>query len=226
MKRTPEPELMNTPEQAAAYAGNDLDNAYWLFMQCFRKYFAGLEPNEAILDLGCGPAAIALRLARLFPNCEIHGVDGAPHMLARAQAAVQQAGLKKQIHLYQGILPEKLPLPQNAYPVVISNSFLHHLADPMVLWNAIDAYGRPGAAILIIDLVRPQTESEARRWVDRYLPEAPAILREDMLLSLHAAFTLDEIAAQLREAQLADSLSLTMATPFQCAVYGYLKSCT
>jgi hypothetical protein len=44
-----------------------------------------------------------------------------------------------------------------------------------------------------------------------------------MLLSLRAAFTLDEVAAQLQQANLADSLTLTKATPFQFAAYGYLN---
>ncbi len=63
MKRIPEPELMDSPRQAAAYAGFALDSAYWLFMQLFNRYFPGLSPKSTILNLGCGPAAIPLRLA-------------------------------------------------------------------------------------------------------------------------------------------------------------------
>ena len=69
--------------------GGDLDNAYWLFVQLFRKYFPDLMPNDAILDLGCGPAAIPLRLARLFRTCQVHCVDGAACMLAQGKQAVQ-----------------------------------------------------------------------------------------------------------------------------------------
>jgi len=43
-----------------------------------------------------------------------------------------------------------------------------------------------------------------------------------MLHSLRAAFTLDEIATQLQKAGLCEILTLTMATPFQFAVYGQL----
>jgi SAM-dependent methyltransferase len=133
MKRIPETELMNDPEQVATYAGHYLDNAFWLFVQCFHKYFPDLIPRDAILDLGCGPAAIPLRLAKLFPHCEIHGVEGAPRMLAYGKEAVQREGLEGQVHLFQGILPNTFHLPREHYEVVISNSFLHHLVDPMVL---------------------------------------------------------------------------------------------
>lgn len=222
MRRTPEPELMNDAEQAAAYAGSALDNAYWLFEQLFHKYFPGQIENKAILDLGCGPAAIPLRLARHCDTCEIHCVDGAAHMLAEGKKAAQSENLEERVLFFHGILPDKLPLPRNHYEVVISNSFLHHLTDPMILWQAIHEYGLPQAAILIIDLLRPTSEEAARRIVDNYLPDGSPLLRHDMLLSLRAAFTLEEVRAQLGQAGLAEDLTLTMATPFQFAAHGHL----
>jgi ubiquinone/menaquinone biosynthesis C-methylase UbiE len=223
MKRILEPELMNDPEQAAAYAGPDLNNVFWLFVQFFHKYFPDLIPNDAILDLGCGPGAIPLRLAKIFPNCELHCVDGAAHMLAQGKEAALREDLENQVLFFHGILPDKLSLPRNRYSVIISNSFLHHLADPMILWDAIHKYCLPNAAILIMDLLRPISEENARRMVDKYAPNSQPSLRQDMLLSLGAAFTLDEIAVQLQQAGLADRLTLTKATPFQFAVYGRLS---
>lgn len=223
MQRVPEPELMNDAEQAAAYAGSALDNAYWLFVQLFHKYFPAPVANKAILDLGCGPAAIPLRLARHFNSCEIHCVDGAAHMLAEGKKAAQREDLEDRVLFFQGTLPDKLPLPHNRYEIVISNSFLHHLAEPRILWQAIHQYCLPKASILIIDLLRPKNEQEARRIVDSYLPDGSPLLRHDMLLSLRAAFTLDEVRAQLRQAGLAEDLTLTMATPFQFAAHGQLN---
>jgi ubiquinone/menaquinone biosynthesis C-methylase UbiE len=223
MKRVTEPELMNDPRQAAAYAGGDLDNAYWLFMQLFHKYFPDLVPNDAILDLGCGPAAIPLRLAKLFRNCQIHCVDGAPQMLSQGKQAVQRERLAEQVHFFHGNLPDKLPLPRDRYEMVISNSFLHHLSDPMILWNAIREYCLPGGAVLIVDLLRPTSEEKAQLLVDQYMPDAPPLLRQDMLLSLHAAYTIDEVKAQLEQANLTKYISLSMTTTFQFAAYGYLE---
>lgn len=223
MQRIPEPELMDDPQQVAVYADRYLDDACWLFVQRLRKYFPGLVPSDAILDLGCGPAVIPRRLARLFPHCEIHGVDGAPRMLAYGREAVQREGLGEQVYLFHGILPDEFPLPRKQYGVIISNSFLHHLADPLILWNAIRKYGLPHAAILIIDLLRPANEALAEAVIDTYIAEAPPLLRQDMCLSLQAAYTLDEVRAQLEEANLAEKLTLAMASPFQFAAYGYLS---
>jgi ubiquinone/menaquinone biosynthesis C-methylase UbiE len=222
MMRIPEPALMNDSKQATAYAGKDLDNAYWLFVQLLRKYFPDLVPNDAILDLGCGPAAIPLRLAKLFRHCQIHCVDGAAQMLIQGKQAVQREGLEEQVHFFLGNLPDKLPLPQDRYEMVISNSFLHHLTDPMILWNAIRDYSLPGGAILIVDLLRPTSEEEAQLLVNQYLPDAPQLLQQDMLLSLRAAYTLDEVKAQLEQANLTKNITLTMPTTFQFAAYGYI----
>lgn len=223
MQRVPEPALMNDPEQVAAYAGRDLDSAYWLFVQCFHKYFPGLVPDGAILDLGCGPAAIPLRLARLFPNCEIHGVDGSPHMLAHGRQAVKRENLEHQVQLIHGILPDRFRMPRSRYEVIISNSFLHHLADPMILWNALHDYSLPNAAILIVDLIRPTSAEHSCVVVEKYMPDAPPLLRQDMMHSLGAAFTMDEVASQLQRAGLAGSLCLTMVSPLQFAVHGTLR---
>ena len=223
MMRVPEPALMNDPKQATAYAGKDLDNAYWLFVQLLRKYFPGLAPNDAILDLGCGPAAIPLRLAKLFRHCQIHCVDGAAQMLIQGKQAVQLEGLEEQVHFFHGNLPDKLPLPQDRYEMVISNSFLHHLTDPMILWSAIRDYCLPGGAILIVDLLRPTSEEKAQLLVDQYIPDAPPLLQQDMLISLRAAYTLEEVEAQLEQANLTKNITLTMPTTFQFAAYGYLE---
>jgi len=223
MKRVPEPALMNDPRQAAAYAGRGLDNAYWLFMQLFHKYFPDLVPKEAILDLGCGPAAIPLRLAKHFRNCQIHCVDAAPQMLIQGEQAVQRERLEEQVHFFHGNLPDKLPLPQDRYEMVISNSLLHHLTDPMILWDAIRDYCLPGGAIFIVDLLRPTSEEKAQLLVDQYMPDAPPLLRQDMLRSLLAAYTIDEVKAQLKQANHTKNITLSMTTTFQFAAYGYLE---
>jgi hypothetical protein len=81
----------------------------------------------------------------------------------------------------------------------------------------------PNAAVLIMDLLRPVSEESARLMIDKYVPNSHPSLRQDMLVSLGAAFTLDEVAVQLQQAGLAECLTLTKATPFQFAVYGHLS---
>ena len=144
-------------------------------------------------------------------------------MLIQGKQAVQLEGLEEQVHFFHGNLPDKLPLPQDRYEMVISNSFLHHLTDPMILWSAIRDYCLPGGAILIVDLLRPTSEEKAQLLVDQYIPDAPPLLQQDMLISLRAAYTLEEVEAQLEQANLTKNITLTMPTTFQFAAYGYLE---
>lgn len=222
MKRVLEPGLMDDPEQVAAYAGHAPDDAYWVFEQCFRRLLADSEPDWTILDLGCGPADIPIRLAKLFPDSIIHGVDGSRQMLQYGREAVQREGLEHQVLLIHGVLPNDVVLPRSRYEVVVSNSFLHHLEDPMIMWDSLRRYGQGGAAVLVIDLIRPSSYSQAVSIVEKYMADAPRILRQDMIDSLCAAFTMEEVEAQLQDADIAANLQLKRVTPFQFAVQGRL----
>jgi SAM-dependent methyltransferase len=201
MKRIPEPELMEEAEQAAAYAAADFAEANSLFVDLFDEAFPGEALNGWVLDLGCGPADIPLRMAGRFPNARFQGVDGSSAMLDHARRAWEVAGLSDRGVFIQARVPGD-PLPRPSYDAVISNSLLHHLADPGVLWSAVSRYAGPGAPVLVMDLVRPPNAVDADRLVDRYAEGAPDVLRRDFRASLHAAFEVDEVAQQLREAGL------------------------
>ena len=177
MKRISELELMEDPEQALAYARADFSEPHQMFMDCLARHFPDLTPHR-VLDLGCGPADIILRFGRAYPSCELTGVDGAEAMLALGKEAVKQAGMEGRINLVLGRLPGA-SLPFQAFDTVISNSLLHHLSDPMALWEAIKAHARPGAAVFVMDLVRPETRAQARSLVEENAGGEPEILKRD-----------------------------------------------
>ena len=85
MERTPEPELMNDAEQAAAYAFADFEEPHSRFIELFRETFPAEVVAGAVLDLGCGPGDITIRFVHAFPECVVHGVDGAVAMLAHGR---------------------------------------------------------------------------------------------------------------------------------------------
>lgn len=198
MQRVPEPELMNDKAQAEAYACADFAIPHNHFIELFREKFPGLEINEAVLDLGCGPADISRRFVQAYPACHVHGVDGAQAMLEFGQQLNEQSGLSHRIQLIEACLPG-VTLPRNHYHVIISNSLLHHLHDPYVLWKTIAQHARPFAHVFIMDLVRPQSEDEARKLRDLYAADEPPVLQQDFYNSLLAAFTPQEVQQQLEQ---------------------------
>lgn len=220
MKRIPEPELMDEAAQARAYAEADFSAPHQRFIELFREQFPGLEPQGGVLDLGCGPGDITRRFARTFPSCSVHGLDGAAAMLRHAEALQQGSGLETRIRYIHGYLPGAA-LPLERYATIISNSLLHHLADPMVLWHSIIRHGAPGAAVFVMDLRRPDSRAAAGAMVGLYAAGEPEVLRHDFFHSLLAAYTPEEVAAQLAAAGL--RLAVTVVSDRHFTVSGYLS---
>lgn len=221
MERVPEPELMDTPEQARAYAEADFEEPHSQFIVEFRNLFPGVEADGAVLDLGCGPADIAIRFARAFPGARVLGFDAGPNMLQLGREAVAAAGLASRVRLVQGHLPEDEP-PGCPYDAIISNSLLHHLDDPLSLWEAVNRYGTAGTRVFIMDLCRPDSPDEVQQMVDKYAGDEPEILREDFGNSLRAAYRTDEVGVQLESAGLG-YLRISEPTDRHLAVSGTLK---
>lgn len=220
MERVPETELMDDAVQAAAYAQADFEEPHARFVELFRETFPNELIRGTVLDLGCGPADITLRFVRAYPDCAMHGVDGAEAMLAHGRDRLRLEGLAERVRLIHGYLPGVV-LPQAEYSAVISNSLLHHLRDPMVLWNAVKTHAKPGAPVFVMDLRRPSSRSHAQALVAEYAANEPPILRHDFFHSLLAAYVPDEVAAQLRQAGLA-SLEVKEVSDRHLLVYGRL----
>jgi trans-aconitate methyltransferase len=201
MKRIAEPELMDSEAQTLAYAQADFEEANTLFADNFLDRFAGLGPTGQMADLGCGPGDIAIRLAMALPGWQVTGIDAGENMLRRARERLESESLGERVNFRLAYLPDP-SLPKKTWDAVISNSLLHHLPDPLVLWESISGLGVDGAAVQVMDLVRPDSATAARDLVDRYADGAPEILREDFYNSLLAAYTISEIQEQLAQAKL------------------------
>ncbi|MGH8559992.1 MAG: class I SAM-dependent methyltransferase [Methylococcales bacterium] len=202
MKRILESELMEDEDQVKAYAEADFEEPHGHFIKLFEGTFSDREIEGFVLDLGCGPGDISFRFAASFPDCALHAVDGSATMLEYARHRLgRTASMRKRITFFEGLLPHP-HLPENHYDYLISNSLLHHLPDPDILWSVIKQYSRTGSGIFIMDLLRPENAQTANRMVESYAANEPEVLRRDFYNSLLAAFTLEEISDQLRKHDL------------------------
>ncbi len=200
MKRIPEPELMDSPAQVDAYAAADFEEGNRAFAA--RAADALIDrPAGTLIDLGCGPGDICRRLAEALPDWAIEGLDAGPNMLRTAERETADSPHVDRIRYRLARLPHSA-LPPAGYRAVVSNSLLHHLPDPDALWQSIARLAAPGAYVQVMDLDRPDDETTARSLVDAYAWDEPEILREDFFNSLCAAWTAEEVADQLAEADL------------------------
>lgn len=223
MERVPEPELMNDEAQARAYAEADFAEPHDMFVRLFRETWPQLANTATrVLDLGCGPADISCRFALACTGCHIDAVDGAGAMLEHGRRLAGRYGVADRIAFFQCHLPVQLP-PRRDYPVIISNSLLHHLAEPGVLWHTIRQCAAPRASVFVMDLMRPDSDAAARTMVDHYAGDEPPILQHDFYHSLLAAYTLDEVRDQLRACGLQDSLQVRAVSDRHFLVSGTLE---
>ncbi|WP_018860949.1 MULTISPECIES: trans-aconitate 2-methyltransferase [unclassified Thioalkalivibrio] len=221
--RRPEPELMLEQEQARAYAEADFATPHEGFVDAFAEAFPG-PISGPVLDLGCGPGDVSLRFAARYPACEVDGLDGAPAMLAAGDVLMADHPAAPRVHLAEGCLPAARG-PRAPYATIISNSLLHHLHDPTVLWQAIRRDGASGAAVFVMDLRRPNSETAVKALVAEYAANDPDVLRRDFEHSLHAAFTPDEVRAQLADAGL-DGFTVRATSDRHMIIFGQLPEAT
>ena len=95
------------------------------------------------------------------------------------------------------------------------------LLDPQALWSEVRRLGKPGAAVFVMDLVRPDSPFEAREIVERVAGKEHPVLKEDFYNSLCAAFTVSEVRGQLESAGL--PLTVEQATARHMRIKGILR---
>jgi SAM-dependent methyltransferase len=220
MQRVPEPELMDEFEQARAYALADFAEPNQRFVDAYAARFPDFS-SGTVLDLGCGPGDIVFRFAERWPGLTVHGLDGSAAMLQFAAARLyEQPRLQGRVQFVQGLLPGA-QLPLSRYDAIVSNSLLHHLHEPGVLWRSVRELGAPGAPVLVMDLYRPETPGAAQEIVEAYAGEEPEVLKRDFYNSLCAAFTPGEVRRQLDDCGLG-ALDVSTVSDRHLLVYGRL----
>ena len=225
--RIPEPEVMNDPLQVDAYAAADFSGTDQAMVERIDKLLkssgASFRAHARLLDLGCGPGNISSRLAQRWPMCSVLGLDAADRMIAVADDRRLAAGLSRERLRYEQAL---LPIHQVDKPadLIVSNSLLHHLHDPQQLWSSLIPLASLHCLVLHRDLRRPDSQASIDRLCQCHVADAPLVLQRDYRASLHAAFSLEEVKAQLRLAGL-EHLQVVAVEDRYLEVSGWITGC-
>ncbi|MFP4355443.1 MAG: class I SAM-dependent methyltransferase [Phycisphaerae bacterium] len=218
MQRKPEPELMDLPAEAAAYAEADFSRENSAFVEGLCQLARDVETARCV-DLGAGPADIPVRIARTLSGWHITAVDAAGAMLRLARHRIEAESLSHRISLLQADA-SRTGLDSDSFDVLISNSILHHVADPIDFWHEAARLVRPGGLVFLRDLLRPESEARARELVECYAGQATDLLKEEFYRSLLAAYLPEEIEDQLRRAHLS-GLKVRTVTDRHVDVFGH-----
>jgi ubiquinone/menaquinone biosynthesis C-methylase UbiE len=123
-----------------------------LFGSLFRPIAADIAavgpPSARILEVGCGPGHLSVRLARDH-DLDVTGVDLDPRMIDRAQAdADRDAGELRQPRFIVGDVAA-LPFDDASFDLVVSTFSMHHWSDPPSGLREISRVLRPDGKALI-----------------------------------------------------------------------------
>lgn len=105
------------------------------------------------------------------------------------------------------------------YEAIVSNSLLHHLHKPNLLWDLIVEHSLQGTIIFVADLFRPRSRQEAERLVNAHMGGEPEILTRDFFNFLMATFEPVQVEAQPSEAGLTE-LRIRTVSDIHLLVYG------
>ena len=198
MERVTEPEVMDSPQEAIEYDAMDFTDVN----TDFAERAVELGPLEGlILDAGTGPARIPILLCQRRPQWRVIGIDLAQSMLDIGLKNIKDVGLQQQIEL-ELVDAKRLPYPDAHFDMVVSNSLIHHLPNPLPFLRELKRVLKPNGAIFLRDLMRPASEEILHAIVDRVVGECNDHQRQLFQDSLYAAFTLDEVKDMVQQASL------------------------
>lgn len=191
IERILEPEVMDDELEAEEYDRMDFTDVNTDFATLASK-LGDSNSQIKVLDIGTGTAHIPLILSEIRPQWQMIGVDLADSMLKLGQKNLELAGKSAQISL-QLIDGKKMPYEDDSFDLVITNSLVHHIPNPLDLFLEIDRVVKVDGSILIRDLLRPNSIAEIEQIVQKANLDYSPRQKQLFFDSLHAALTLAEI---------------------------------
>lgn len=122
-----------------------------------RSIAAEAPDGGTVVDLGCGPGEILVRLAALAPSLDLTGVDVDADMVARAErkAAARFSRADTRRPQFSVADAGALPFADDSIDLVVSSYAVHHFPDRHAARAEILRVLKPGAKAIIWDVVSP-----------------------------------------------------------------------
>lgn len=199
LTRILEPEVMDTVSEAVDYDQMDHRGVNRLFVD---DLLAALQAKSTtapvqVFDAGTGTAQIPLELMSRGFDAIVTATDLAEQMLVVAQQNVTAAGFAKSIRLVLADC-KQLADANSMYDVVMSNSIVHHIPEPLQVLAELWRILKPGGLLFVRDLMRPGDQATLDGLVQTYAGTSNGHQQQMFRDSLHAALTVDEVRDLLK----------------------------
>lgn len=160
-----------TAEEYDAWIASEFQEQYEVNWNVLTKH---IEPDLRVLDVGCGPGDLSIRIAQ---RChEVWGVDVTPGMIRIAEEKAASAAENVFFHEADAC---DLPFAGSCFDTVMSVNALQTMAQPETALREMCRVLKPGGELLLITYCYGDSSLEENQslldWAVRY--KAPAVWR-------------------------------------------------
>jgi demethylmenaquinone methyltransferase/2-methoxy-6-polyprenyl-1,4-benzoquinol methylase len=114
-----------------------------------------VRPEDTVLDVATGTAAVALELTRQ-KDCYVVGVDQSAEMLEEARRRVTLAAATKKIRLQEGSATE-LPFEDGQFDALTFTYLLRYVDDPLATLRGLARVVKPGGTVAMLEFGLPRS---------------------------------------------------------------------
>lgn len=122
----------------------------------------GVGPDDLVLDVATGTAAVAIELVRRT-GCSVVGVDQSAEMLEVGRARVEAAALANRISLVHG-RAEQLPFARAQFDALSFTYLLRYVEDRAATMRELARVTRPGGTIASLEFGVPPSPVWRALW--------------------------------------------------------------
>lgn len=141
-------------ERTVTTHGHNHNDDFWAFWD----QHTPKGDNLHVVDLGCGPALFLKQLAEQHPGYTLTGIEIAPYMLAH----IDDKPDSLDIRIADLNAPGDEVFPPASIDACLANMLVHELFQPVILFQALHRWIKPGGVLILTDVVRQSLESFLR----------------------------------------------------------------
>jgi ubiquinone/menaquinone biosynthesis C-methylase UbiE len=104
--------------------------------------FAGIEPGQRVLDVGCGPGALTGELVRRVGPEAVAAVDPSEPFVAAAKERHPSVDVRQ-------ASAEQLPFEDDVFDAALAQLVVHFMADPVAGLREMARVTRPGGVVAV-----------------------------------------------------------------------------
>ncbi|MFG1850986.1 class I SAM-dependent methyltransferase [Actinomadura geliboluensis] len=140
-------------KQAAGFADPRLNVAFTRHLDRLVRFMEPeLDLEDVVLEVAAGTGIVSRAIAHRVRH--VTALDLTPAMLAEGKRGADHAGLTNLTFTHGDAT--SLPYLDRSFTLVMTRFSLHQVADPGAVVAEMARVSRPGAALIIADLVRPE----------------------------------------------------------------------